>query len=696
MCLEMTRIAGVFNHANALKVAISGFEALKTKTNTKDVNVRLKNAVCDESLRNCIATSGELKKSKDKNRLRLVADVELYNKEEGSSYDLLLHYLERRADIEGTEIEKSLDGVFAFALWRVEDDEVLIARDILGIKPLWFVHADGFAFASERKMLEAMGFPHAILLEPRTVLRYDIKGDRLKFEHRAFFSTKPELSGDMAKLRSELLELIRASVKRRIPAGEKFGVLFSGGLDSTLIAYLCKDSGADFNCYTVAVEEPGMKMAEDLQFAKHVAARHGFELRIKRLRIEELERYLKEVIPCIEDTDVVKASVALPLYVACEFAMEDGIKTILYGLGTEELFAGYERHKRVKLEEVGEECLSGLMGAYERDLYRDDVIANHCGISLRAPFLAPELVEFGLRIPPVLKLHNGEDKLILREIARRELGLMDVASRKKRAIQYGSNFIKAMDKLRARKGYRYKRDYIRTFYPARNINLGCIFNSGIESIYALWLMQKAGYQVDCLIASDSTSTSTSTSSSYMPEVVEQQAKALGLPLIMEPELERGNLGAVLREAKAKYQIGGIITDIRDDEAAKDRIERVAAEEGLAVLSPLWHTNYETELRLALSSFEVILCAVPVEHRAWLGKRITPYDSDIEWLVKHRGKYQTLVLNGPMFSGRIEIVAREEEVIGADTATVQLRLRLVEKEAETKTKTEICSGSSLRF
>ena len=678
----MARIAGVFNHVNALKVAISGFEALKTettrKTNTKNLNIGLKNAVCDEGLRNCIATTGELKK----NRLRLVADVELYNKKDESSYDSLLHYLERRANLEGIEIEKSLDGAFAFALWRVEDDEVFIARDILGIKPLWFVHADGFAFASERKMLEAMGFPHAVPLEPRTVLRYDIRGDRLKFEHRAFFTTKPELRGDVAMLRSELLELIRASIRRRIPAGEKFGVLFSGGLDSTLIAYLCKDSGADFNCYTVAVEEPGMKVAEDLEFARRVAARHGFELRIKRLRIEELERYLKEVIPCIEDTDVVKASVALPLYVACEFAMEDGIKTVLYGLGTEELFAGYERHKRVKLEEVGEECLAGLMGAYERDLYRDDVIANHCGISLRAPFLAPELVEFGLRIPAVLKLHKGEDKLILREIARQELGLAEVASRKKRAIQYGSNFLKAMDKLRARRGYRYKRDYIRTFYPARNINLGCIFNSGIESIYALWLMRKAGYQVGCLIASDSTSASAFTS--YMPEVAEQQAKALGLPLIMEPEPERGNLSAALREAKAKYQIGGIITDVSNDEAAKDRIERTAVEEGLAVLSPLWHINYETELRLALSSFEVILSAVPGEHRAWLGKRITPNDSDIEWLVKHRGEYQTLVLNGPMFSGRIEIVAREGEVIDADTATAQLRLRLV----------KICSGSSL--
>ena len=94
---------------------------------------------------------------------------------------------------------------------------------------------------------------------------------------------------------------------------------------------------------------------------------------------------------------------------------------------------------------------------------------------------------------------------------------------------------------------------------------------------------------------------------------------------------------------------------------------------------MWHINYETELRLALSSFEVILSAVPGEHRAWLGKRITSGDSDIEWLVKHRGEYQTLVLNGPMFSGRIEIVAREGEVIDADTATAQLRLRLVVKE-----------------
>ncbi len=472
---RMSRIAGVFNRGNALRAIIRGFEALG--------NVELRNAVCDERVRNCIATSGELKNG-------LVADAELYRWEgekgmsmstststsTSSSYLSLLDHLRMegrtgRVNLEG--IEKRLDGGFAFALWSEAAGEVLIARDVVGIKPLWFVHVedaggDVLAFASERKMLEAMGFTHANLLEPRTVLHYrcDRGYGRLRFEHRASFYIEPELSGDIGELKSELLELIRASIKRRIPEGEKFGVLFSGGLDSTLIAYLCRDLGAEFCCYTVGVDEPGLKPAEDLEFAERVAASLGFELRIKRVRMNELERYLKVVIPSIEDTDVVKVSVALPLYVACEFAMEDGISTLLYGLGTEELFAGYERHKRVKHQDLNEECLAGLMRAYERDLYRDDVIARSCGISLRAPFLAPELVEFGLRLPARWKLSGGEDKFILREIAR-ELGLGEVASRKKRAIQYGSSFLKAIGKLAAGEGYRYKREYLSTFYHPR-------------------------------------------------------------------------------------------------------------------------------------------------------------------------------------------------------------------------------------
>ncbi len=632
----MTRIAGVFNHSNALDALTEGFEALN--------NVEYRNIVCDESLRNGIASSGELNNG-------FAADTEL------TTVADLFEYVESGLTCD-KGLDNSYDGGFAFAWWREDSEEVVIARDILGIKPLWFVHhADGFAFASERKMLEAMGFSHAILLEPRVSLRYDIKRDRLQFEYRPFFSIEPELNEDLSSLKSQLLTLLRDSIRRRIPTDEKFGVLFSGGLDSTLIAHLCR--GADFCCYTVAVEDPGMKTAEDVEFATQVAAELGFKLRVKHISVADMERYLRIVIPTIEDTDVMKVSVALPLYAACELAAKDGIKTVLYGLGTEELFAGYERHKRVPPESLNRECLSGLMCAYERDLYRDDTIARSCGVSLRAPFLSTGLVEFGLRIPATLKIANNVEKWILREIAREE-GLNEVAGRKKRAIQYGSNTIKAIDKLTKERGYRYKREYLRRFYPSRAIKLGCIFNASIDSVFTLWLLQKASYQVDCLIQ-DGTLPCTFT------------AEASGLPVITHSDLT-----AALIEAKTRYGIDAIATPVTWDETHKHRIEGIAKEARMEVISPLWHINYETELRVSLiHGFEAILCAVRNEHRNWLGKRITV--DDVAWLVEHRGQYQTFVVNAPVFQSRIEIEKCEWETHGEE-------IRLVIKEAE------LCSGS----
>ncbi|NQE44426.1 hypothetical protein C5S31_00205 [ANME-1 cluster archaeon GoMg2] len=272
-------------------------------------------------------------------------------------------------------------------------DELYIARDILGVKPVCFTHADGFAFASEKKAFEAMGFLHAISLDPRVLLKYSINEDRVRFDKREFFSVLPEIENNKKEIKEELLDLLRESISRRIPQKEKFGVLFSGGLDSTLIAYLCKESGADFVCYTVAVETAGMKEAEDLWYAKRVATDLGLKLKLKIVRLEEVDEYLKTVVPLVEDTDVVKVGVALPMYIACEAAKEDGISTVFSGLGAEEIFAGYARHKRVNMADLNIECLSGLLRMYDRDLYRDEVVSNSQGISLRVPFLDFDVVD---------------------------------------------------------------------------------------------------------------------------------------------------------------------------------------------------------------------------------------------------------------------------------------------------------------
>lgn len=583
--------------------------------------------------------------------------------------------------------------------------ELVLARDIIGLRPLFFAHTGaGFAFASERRALEAMGYPHPIELDPRTLLRYNITEDRVRFTKRDFFSVVPEITDAKAEIKAKLLTLLRASISELIPrrSGEKFAVLFSGGLDSTLIAYLCKEimTVRDFECYTVAVEEPGMKEAEDLSYAKRIAEDLGLSLKIRKLNIEEVESYLREVIPVIDDTGGVKISVAVPLYAACEMAKEAGIKTVLYGLGAEDLFAGYEQYKRVKKEDLNRACLSGLSRMHERDLYRDYMIAKAHGISLLAPFLATDLVEYAMRIPAIHKLCDDRnkakavatDKLILREIAR-DLGLEEAASRKKRAVQYGANVVKAIEKLAKRKGYRYTRDYLRTFYKSRDIKLGCLFSSGKDSAYALWLMQNASYQVECLINIKSRNPESFMFHTPAVELVTLQAAAMGLPLITketegEKEKELEDLRAAFRDAKAIHGIEGVISGALWSKYQKERIERIAGEENLKVFSPLWHINQETELRLVVSLFEVIFTGIAAYglDRSWLGRRITVADVDrlVELSQKkvkiniagEGGEFESLVLDGPpsLFKKKQKLVIVESEIVEEDANTARLLVK----------------------
>lgn len=730
-------LIGVFNNGRSVELVLKGLEVLEAR---EDAEFRigtdngeyfatelqtLRQKEIQES-NNCIACSSCCKPVRSSKLIesRFVADAELYNVNElrenyhaagEKSHEVLFgliepSFSERTPSLK--EVQSALDaidGAYAFAYWRRGDtngDELYLARDLLGLRPLCFAHADGFAFASEKRVLEAMGFRHAIELDPRSLLRYRIEEDRLRFVSRDYFSIVLELTEAGGKIKEKLLNLLRASIARRLPLGETFGVLFSGGLDSTLIAYLCRELDADFVCYTVAVDEPGMKEAEDLRYATRIAADLGLPLTAKKIRVDDVERYLKEVVPLIDDTDGVKISVAVPLYAACEMAREEGINTVLSGLGTEELFAGYERHKRVKREAVNRECLAGILSMHERDLYRDYMVAKAHRISLRAPFLAQDLVEYALRIPAAYKLAGDTDKAILRDIAC-DLGLKDVAGRKKRAMQYGANVVKAIEKLATRNGYRYTRDYLRTFHPSRNMKLGALFSSGKDSTFALWLMRKAGYSVECLITVKSRNPDSYMFHTPAVELVELQAKAIGLPLVMqetagEKEKELEDLRAAFREAKSKYGIEGVITGALWSTYQKDRIERIAREESLTVFSPLWHSNQETEMRLVVSHFELMFTGISAYglEKSWLGRSITMADVDRLVALSKKlarrgdqlssrfgglniagegGEFESLVLDGPLFKKRL--VVEESEIVEEDAHTARLVVRaakLVEK------------------
>jgi asparagine synthase (glutamine-hydrolysing) len=247
--------------------------------------------------------------------------------------------------------------------------------------------------------------------------------------------------------------LIKNAVEARIPK-RRFGVLLSGGVDSSLIAYLCSRKTKNFVCFTAGVGD-SLDMAYSIRFCK----KYGLDHIAKVFTIEECERIIEETILVLgEHADTLAVGVGSVELASIKLAEKNNIRQFFGGLGSEEIFAGYERHSRAA--DTNKECINGLRSMWNRDLVRDFKIANHCNIVFLTPFLDTELVDFAVNIPGELKIKGDVKKYALREAAVK-LGLdMDFAYRPKKAAQYGSNFHKALMKVSKKNGFRYIKDYL--------------------------------------------------------------------------------------------------------------------------------------------------------------------------------------------------------------------------------------------
>ncbi len=371
--------------------------------------------------------------------------------------ELLFLLLEKK----GLACLDELDGVYAF--FYQKEDVVYLARDLIGEKPLCYVYDHTiFAFASEGKALVSYGKSQFLL--PTEILVYDVKTHKLKKEQHPVFTLPKETKDSKEKIVSALEEKMIEAVAKRTHGLSNFGILFSGGIDSTFLAFISKKLGKKFTCYTAAFADGNTRDAPDLVQAQDVAQQLGFSLKTKILSLDETEKAVKEVVRIIETTDVVKVGVALPFYVCAKMAAADGCKVLLSGLGSEELFAGYQRHLDVLKEngDVNAECLRGLSLLWDRDLYRDDLVTMAHTVELRLPFLDYALIRFALAVPVKWKITEQQNKIILRDVAQK-LGIsQEIASRKKIAAQYGSNFDKALEKLAKKNGCGSKKEYLKS------------------------------------------------------------------------------------------------------------------------------------------------------------------------------------------------------------------------------------------
>ncbi|MEE8167473.1 MAG: asparagine synthase C-terminal domain-containing protein [Candidatus Hydrothermarchaeales archaeon] len=228
----------------------------------------------------------------------------------------------------------------------------------------------------------------------------------------------------------------------RCTSSQATGILFSGGLDSSLIAKIYEDLNMEATLYSVAM--PG---SHDFEHIRGIEEFFKFDVKLRELAHEELEGYARRVIAAIKNRDPLHVSIGIPFYAACEEAKSDGMKAILIGQGADELFAGYHRYLRMPPEELEKSLVQDLEKLLQVDIKRDEAIARANELELKAPYLDEELVNMALNIPIDLKIKGDVRKFILREVAKRRGLPRGIIESKKKAVQYSTGVDKALRKI---------------------------------------------------------------------------------------------------------------------------------------------------------------------------------------------------------------------------------------------------------
>jgi len=367
-------------------------------------------------------------------KLILAANGEIYNHRElrkqfEGKYDfqtesdcevILALYQEK-----GVDFLDEMNGIFGFTIYDAEKDAYFVARDHMGIIPLYMGWDKNGTFyvASELKALE--GTCTKIELFPPGHYLHSSDGGLKRWYSRDWMEY--DAVKDNATSIQEIKEALEAAVHRQLMSDVPYGVLLSGGLDSSVTSAIAKkyaqkriESGDTTDAWYPQLHSfsVGLDGSPDLAAAQKVADHIGTVHHEIKFTIQEGLDAIKDVVYNLETYDITTIRASTPMYLMARVIKSMGIKMVLSGEGADELFGGYLYfHKAPNAKEFHEETVRKLSKLHMYDCLRANKSLASWGIEGRVPFLDKEFMDVAMRINPQDKMINGErmEKWVVRK-----------------------------------------------------------------------------------------------------------------------------------------------------------------------------------------------------------------------------------------------------------------------------------------
>lgn len=344
-----------------------------------------------------------------------------YDFQTGSDCEVILALYREK----GIDFLEDISGIFAFVLYDEEKDTFLIARDPIGVIPLYIGYDDdGTVYvASELKALEGQCQRYEPFLPGHYY--WSGEGQMHRYYHRDWMSY--DAVKDSGASSEDIRQALRAAVKRQLMSDVPYGVLLSGGLDSSVISAVAErysemriEDNSQTKAYWPRLHSfaVGLKGAPDLAKARLVADHIGTVHHEINYTIQEGLDALRDVIYFIETYDVTTVRASTPMYLLARVIKSMGIKMVLSGEGADEIFGGYLYfHKAPDAKAFHEETVRKLSKLHLYDCLRANKSLSAWGVEGRVPFLDKEFLDVAMRTNPQAKMCPGKtmEKRIVRE-----------------------------------------------------------------------------------------------------------------------------------------------------------------------------------------------------------------------------------------------------------------------------------------